>query len=179
MIAMPVLHRWQSSDHTDDACSARRRARASSITDKEYAMEPEDKGRQSRWQAKQGQSEDLPNFSDDLGPARSPLQELRDNPFLTPEGDDTDDDLYAAPAEPPRERRPSGRARRTEQQETVLTGTTLLAVIAYFAIGGIALIITGLVLSGFAGILMALVGLLSAAAAGVAGWQQFAGQRRS
>jgi hypothetical protein len=141
-------------------------------------MEPEDKGRQSRWQARQAQSEDLPNFSDDLGPARSPLQELRDNPFLTHEGDADDDDSYAtSAAEPTPERRPSGRARRAEQRDTVLTGTTLLAVIAYFAIGGIALIITGLVLGGFAGILMALVGLLSAAAAGVAGWQQFAGLR--
>lgn len=142
-------------------------------------MEPQDKGRQSRWQARQGQADDLPDFSDDLGPARSPLQELRDNPFLTSEGDDNDDDRYTAPAEQAPERRPSGRANRVEQTATVLTGTTLLAVIAYFAIGGIALIITGLILGGFAGILMALVGLLSAAAAGVAGWQQFAGQRGS
>lgn len=141
-------------------------------------MEPEDKGRQSRWQARQGQSEDLPNFSDDLGPARSPLQELRDSPFLTPEGDvNPDEDLYGAPVEQSQERRSSSRSNRAEQRDTILTGTTLLGVIAYFAIGGIALIITGLVLGGFAGILMALVGLLSAAAAGVAGWQQFGGQR--
>jgi uncharacterized membrane protein len=56
----------------------------------------------------------------------------------------------------------------------VLTGTTLLIVIAYFACGGVALIVTGLILGGLAGILMALVGLLSAAAAGMAAWQQFA-----
>jgi hypothetical protein len=138
-------------------------------------MEPEDKGRQTRWQSRQERSEELPDFTDDLGPARSPLEELRENPFL---GDD--DDLPAAPPDPPRQERSprrSTRSTRTIQGDSVLTGTTLLAVIAYFAIGGIALIITGLILGGFAGILMALVGLLSAAVAGVAGWQQFGSQR--
>lgn len=140
-------------------------------------MEPEDKGRQTRWQSRQERSEALPDFTDDLGPARSPLQELRENPFLG-----EDDDLPPeAPEQPQQERSPrrSTRSTRALQDDSVLTGTTLLAVIAYFAIGGIALIITGLILGGFAGILMALVGLLSAAAAGIAGWQQFASQRRS
>lgn len=140
-------------------------------------MEPEDKGRQSRWQTRQDRAEELPDFSDNLGPARSPLQELRDNPFLGP-----DDDLPVAPPEPPRQERPTRRARRAMPSDSVLTGTTLLVVIGYFACGGIALIITGLILGGVAGILMALVGLLSAAAAGVAAWQQYAanaGQRGS
>ena len=135
-------------------------------------MEPEDKGRQTRWQSRQERSEELPEFTDDFGPARSPLEELRENPFLG-----EDDDLPAAPPDPPRQERPTRRSARSTQGDSVLTGTTLLAVIAYFAIGGIALIITGLILGGFAGIVMALVGLLSAAAAGVAGWQQFASQR--
>jgi hypothetical protein len=132
-------------------------------------MEPEDKGRQSRWQTSQERSEELPDFSGDLGPARSPLEELRENPFLGP-----DDDIPAAPAEPSRRERPTRRSTRAMPSDTVLTGTTLLVVIAYFACGGVALIITGLILGGFAGILMALVGLLSAAAAGMAAWQQFA-----
>jgi len=132
-------------------------------------MEPEDKGRQSRWQSRQDRSEDLPDFSADLGPARSPLQELRENPFLGP-----DDDLAVAPPEPPPQERPTRRASRAMRSDSVLTGTTLLIVIGYFVCGGVALIIVGLMLGGVAGILMALVGLLSTAAAGMAAWQQFA-----
>lgn len=135
-------------------------------------MEPEDKRRQSTWQTRHDRSEELPDFTDEFGPARSPLEELRENPFLGP-----DDDIPPATPDPPRQNRPTRRAARAPQGDSVLTGTTLIAVIAYFALGGIALIITGLILSGFAGILMALVGLLSAAAAGLAGWQQFANQR--
>jgi len=146
-------------------------------TGKEYAMETKDKGQQSRWQTRQDRSEDLPDFSADLGPERSPLQELRETPFLLPEGDDHDDKPYAAPPEEPSQPRPTRRSTRARQGESVLTGTTLLAVIRYFACGGIALIIIGLILGGVAGVLMALVGLLSAAAAGVAAWQQFVGQR--
>jgi len=145
---------------------------ASVTTGKEYAMDPEDKGRQSRWQTRQDRSQDLPDFTDDLGPARTPLQELRESPFLGP-----DDDLPADLPEPPRQERPARRSSRAMQSDSVLTGTTLLIVIGYFAVGGIALIITGLILGGFAGILIALVGLLSAAAAGMAAWQQYTSQR--
>lgn len=132
-------------------------------------MGRDERDTRNRWQGERRQSDDLPEFDDDLGPARSPLQELREQPFL---GDDDDDDNladYPAPhpaAQAIKPRHPAGSG-------LPLTGTALVATIAYFAIGGLALIVTGLLLGGFAGILLALVGLLSAACAGLAAWQVF------
>lgn len=131
-------------------------------------MGRDERDTRNQWQSGRRQQDDLPDFGEDLGPARSPLQELRDNPFL---GDD-DDIVEELPAPSPTRAatRPRGRSVR---DELPLSDTALLATIAFFAVGGLALIVTGLILSGLAGVLLALVGLLSAICAGLAVWQIF------
>ena len=59
----------------------------------------------------------------------------------------------------------------------VPTGVSLVAVIAYFLIGGIALIGTGLVLGGLGGTLMALFGLVVTAIAAFVAWQELTNTR--
>jgi hypothetical protein len=131
-------------------------------------MGRDERDTRSQWQGGGRQADDLPDFRDDVGPARSPLEELRETPFL---GDDDDlADERPATQRVQRTRRPSN---RTINTELPLSGTALLGAIAFFAIGGLALIVVGLILGGFAGILLALVGLLSAACAGLAAWQTF------
>lgn len=143
--------------------------RATGGVGKDMTMGRDERDTRNRWQGERQQPDDLPEFDDDLGPTRSPLQELREQPLL---GDD--DDLVEDPTSTPTPR-PVGRRRvsRPIDNDLPLSGTALIATIAYFAIGGLALIVTGLILGGFAGILLALVGLLSAACAGLAAWQVF------
>jgi hypothetical protein len=135
-------------------------------------MGRDERDTRNRWQGERRQPDDLPEFDDDLGPARSPLQELREQPFLGDDDDDSNLADYPAPHPAAQAIKPR-RASRSAEGDLPLTGTALVATIAYFAIGGLALIVTGLLLSGFAGILLALVGLLSAACAGLAAWQVF------
>lgn len=132
-------------------------------------MGRDERDTRERWQGERRQSDELPEFDDDLGPARTPLQELREQPFL---GDD-DDNLVAHPAPAPAVQTIGRRASRPTGNDLPLSNTAVIATIAYFAIGGLALIVTGLILGGFAGILLALVGLLSAACAVLAAWQFF------
>lgn len=134
---------------------------------KDEMMGRDERDTRNQWQSGRRPQDDLPDFADDLGPARSPLQELRDNPFL----DDDDDLVEEYPAAPTRTATRAGS--RPMSDELPLSGTALLATVAFFAIGGLTLIVVGLVLGGFAGILLALVGLLSAACAGLAAWQIF------
>ena len=90
---------------------------------------------------------------------------------------------HALPIEPvadPEEAIPAPRAARATQpspeQEPwysrVPTGMSLVAVIVYFLIGGVALIGTGLVLGGLGGTLMALFGLVVTAVAAYVAWQE-------
>jgi len=80
---------------------------------------------------------------------------------------------------------PAPRAARatpaSQEQEAwysrVPTGISLVAVIAYFLIGGVALIGTGLVLGGLGGTLMALFGLVVTAVAAYAAWQELTNAR--
>lgn len=131
-------------------------------------MSREDDRERARWQEKRPEPEEPQDFPDDdvLGPSRSPLQESRDYSFL-PLEDDVDDqrDLrvdreppVAAPA--PR----TGPGGMSEQ-------AALALVILFFAIGGLALIVTGALLGGFAGALLIVVGLATAAGAGFGFWR--------
>ena len=60
----------------------------------------------------------------------------------------------------------------------VPTGVSLVAAIAYFLIGGIALVGTGLVLGGLGGTLMALFGLAVTAVAAFVAWQELTSPNR-
>lgn len=132
-------------------------------------MGRDERDTRNRWQGEQRQRDDLPEFDDDLGPARSPLQELREQPFLDDDNDPIEPSAPTPASQPSRRRR----ANRPTGNDLPLTGTAVIAAVAYFIIGGLALIVTGLILGGFAGILLALVGLLSAVCAGLAAWQIF------
>ena len=120
-------------------------------------MGRDERDTRNRWQGERRRQDDLPEFDDDLGPARSPLQELREQPFLGDDDDDSNLADYPAPhpaAQAIKPRRPVARPKAICPS----TGTALVATIAYFAIGGLALIVTGLLLSGFAGICWPLLG---------------------
>ncbi len=109
----------------------------------------------------------LPDFPDDLGPARSPLLEMRDFDYFLPD----DEHIVAAP--PPPVVLDAPPPARVARHDAVLAGPALVLVLLFFGCCGVALVATGLLLGGIAGMALAGIGGLIALTLGAATWRAF------